>query len=212
MPPDDRPIPRFIAEPPQEALPYGRWADALAERFLAECRRIDSDEDLGEPGDVIWFPDRSYGGRTYVPATAPTSTGFEVFGYVSFTREHEGAEATDFFSVADFTDETADANPDWRLDLSDQQIAIWRGPQGRRGEIALVWGVALEHKGLVVTAELGPTTTDQCALMEDRFTLVSLDAYTGDYLEVVLWGSDGREIAAESLYADENEGPDSSDG
>ena len=49
MPPDDRPIPRFIAEPPQEALPYGRWADALAERFLAECRRIDSDEDLGEP-------------------------------------------------------------------------------------------------------------------------------------------------------------------
>ena len=212
MPPDDRPIPRFIAEPPQEALPYGRWADALAERFLAECRRIDSDEDLGEPGDVLWFPDRSYGGRTYVPATAPTSTGFEVFGYVSFTREHEGAEATDFFSVADFTDETADANPDWRLDLSDQEIASWRGPQGRRGEIALVWGVALEHKGLVVTAELGPTTTDQCALMEDRFTLVSLDAYTGDYLEVVLWGSDGREIATESLYADENEGPDSSDG
>ena len=216
MPPDDRPIPRFIAEPPQEALPYGRWADALAERFLAECRRIDSDEDLGEPGDVIWFPDRSYGGRTYVPATAPTSTGFEVFGYVSFTREHEGAEATDFFSVADFTDETADANPDWRLDLSDQEIASWRGPQGRRGEIALVWGVALEHKGLVVTAELGPTTTDQCALMEDRFTLVSLDAYTGDYLEVVLWGSDGREIAAESLYADEDDGsppsPDSSDG
>ncbi|TMK63403.1 MAG: hypothetical protein E6G07_10195 [Actinobacteria bacterium] len=216
MPPDDRPIPRFIAEPPQEALPYGRWADALAERFLAECRRIDSDEDLGEPGDVIWFPDRSYGGRTYVPATAPTSTGFEVFGYVSFTREHEGAEAADFFSVADFTDETADANPDWRLDLSDQEIASWRGPQGRRGEIALVWGVALEHKGLVVTAELGPTTTDQCALMEDRFTLVSLDAYTGDYLEVVLWGSDGREIAAESLYADEDDGsppsPDSSDG
>jgi len=212
MPPDDRPIPRFIAEPPQEALPYGRWADALAERFLAECRRIDSDEDLGEPGDVLWLPDRSYGGRTYVPASAPTSTGFEVFGYVSFTREHEGAEATDFFSVADFTDETADANPDWRLDLSDQEIASWRGPQGRRGEIALVWGVALEHKGLVVTAELGPTTTDQCALMEDRFTLVSLDAYTGDYLEVVLWGSDGREIATESLYADENEGPDSSDG
>src|SRR5207302_7113343 len=216
MPPDDRPIPRFIAEPPQEALPYGRWADALAERFLAECRRIDSDEDLGEPGDVIWFPDRSYGGRTYVPATAPTSTGFEVFGYVSFTREHEGAEAADFFSVADFTDETADANPDWRLDLSDQEIASWRGPQGRRGEIALVWGVALEHKGLVVTAELGPTTTDQCALIEDRFTLVSLDSYTGDYLEVVLWGSDGREIASESLYAEEDDGsppsPDSSDG
>jgi hypothetical protein len=203
MPPDDRPIPRFVAEPAQEALPYGRWADALAERFLAEAARIESDEDLGTPGAVTWFPDRTYGGRTYVPATAPTSTGYELFGYVSFTREHEGAEARDFEAVADFTDETAEANPDWRLDLSDQEIATWRGPQGRRGEIALVWGVALEHKGLVVTAELGPTTTDQCALVDDRFTLVSLDAYTGDYLEVVLWGSDGREVAAESLYAEE---------
>jgi hypothetical protein len=203
MPPDDRPIPRFIAEPPQEALPYGRWADALAERFLEAVRGIEADEDLGEPGPINWFPDRTYGGRTYVPATAPTSTGYELFGFVSFTREHEGAPAENFDAFADFTDETAEANPDWRLDLTDHEIATWRGTQGRRGEVTLVWGVALEHKGLSVTAELGPTTTDQCALLEDRFTLVSLDNYTGDYLEVVLWGSDGREIAAESLYADE---------
>jgi hypothetical protein len=204
MPPDERPIPRFVAEPPQEALPYGRWADALGDRFLEACRRIQAEEDLGEPGSINWFPDRTYGGRTYVPATAPTSTGYELFGYVSFTREHEGAEARDFVATADFTDETAEANPDWKLDLTDQEIASWRGTQGRRGEITLVWGVALEHKGLVVTAELGPTTTDQCALLDDRFTLVSLDAFTGDYLEVVLWGSDGREIASESLYADED--------
>jgi hypothetical protein len=138
-----------------------------------------------------------------VPATAPTSTGFELFGYVSFTREHEGAEAAEFEATADFTDETAEANPDWQLDLTDLEIASWRGPQGRRGEIALVWGVSVEHKGIAVTAELGPTVTDQCALIEDRFTLVSLDAYTGDYLEVRLWGSDGREIASESLYEEE---------
>jgi hypothetical protein len=204
MPPEERPIPRFVAEPPQEALPYGRWADALGDRFLEACRRIDSDEDLGEPGAINWFPDRTYGGRTYVPATSTSSTGYELFGYVSFTREHEGAEARDFIATADFTDETAEANPDWRLDLTDQEIASWRGAQGRRAEITLVWGVALEHKGLVVTAELGPTTTDQCALLDDRFTLVSLDAFTGDFLEVVLWGSDGREIATESLYADED--------
>ena len=208
MPPEDRPIPRFVAEPPQEALPYGRWAETLAEHFREECADLEADEDLGEPGPITWFPDRTYGGRTYVPATAPTSTGFELFGYVSFVREHEGAEAREFFTIADFTDETAEANPDWRLDISDQEIATWRGTQGRRGEIALVWGVALEHKGIAVTAELGPTTTDQCALVEDRFTLVSLDAFTGDYLEVVLWGSDGREIAAESLYSDEDDDGD----
>ena len=56
-----------------------------------------------------------------------------------------------------------------------------------------------------MTTELGPTTTDQCALVEDRFTLVSLDNYTGDYVEVVLWGTDGREIASESLYEDDED-------
>ena len=200
MPPDERPIPRYIAEPPQEALPYGRWADALAERFLEAVRDIRTDEDLGDPGDVQWFPDRTLAGRTFVPASAPTSNGYELFGYVSFEREHEGAEATAFEAVADWTDETAEANPDWVLDLSDRELMTWRGAQGRRGELTLVWGVALTHNGVVATSELGPTTTDQCAIVEDRFTLVSLDSYTGDFLEVKLWGAGGAEVAAESLY------------
>ena len=203
MPPDERPIPRFIAEPPQEALPYGRWAESLAAHFRAACSRIETEEDLGEPGDVTWFPDRTWGGRTYLPATAPTSNGYELFGYVSFTREHEGAEATDFAALADWTDETAEANPDWKLDLSDQELATWRGPQARRGEITLVWGVALTANGVVATSELGPTTTDQCAIIEDRFTLISLDNYTGDYIEIKLWGAGGGEVAAESLYEEE---------
>jgi hypothetical protein len=203
MPPDERPIPRFIAEPPQEALPYGRWAETLAGHFLAAVSRIETEEDLGEPGAVNWFPDRTWGGRTYMPATAPTSNGFELFGYVSFTREHEGAQATDFAALADWTDETAEANPDWQLDLSDQELATWRGTQGRRGDITLVWGVALTSNGVVATAELGPTTTDQCAIIEDRFTLVSLDNYTGDYIEIKLWGAGGGEVAAESLYEEE---------
>jgi len=204
MPPDERPIPRFIAEPPQEALPYGRWADTLSSYFLEAVQRIETEEDLGEPGDVTWFPDRTWAGRTYMPATAPTSNGYELFGYVSFTREHEGAQAEDFAALADWTDETAEANPDWVLDLSDQELAVWRGPQGRRGEITLVWGVALTANGVVATAELGPTTTDQCAIIEDRFTLVSLDNYTGDFLEIKLFGAGGGEVAAESLYEDED--------
>ena len=203
MPPEERPIPRFVAEPPQEVLPYGRWADALGERFREACALIEADEDIGEPGDITWFPDRTFSGRTYVPATAPTSEGFEVFGYVSFTREHEGAEATAFEARADYTDETAEANPDWELDLSDHEITSWRGPQGRRGEMTLVWGVAIRSGGAIVTAELGPTVTDQCQLSEDRFTLVSLDNYTGDYIHVKLWSGTGGELAAESLYEEE---------
>ena len=205
MPPTDRFVCRFSAEPPQEGLPYGRWAEALAERFVDACGAVEAEDDLGAPGEVSWFPDRTFAGRTYVPASTTTTNGYELFGYVSYEREHEGAEATAFEAVADWTDETAEANPDWVLDLSDREITTWRGPQGRRGEITLVWGVTLTQNGVVATAELGPTTTDQCAIVEDRFTLVSLDSYGGDYLEVKLWGAGGGEVASESLYEDDDE-------
>ena len=184
----------FAAEASQEPLPYGRWAEALGEQFAAVAE--------SSIGDISWFPDRTWAGRTYVPATAPAEGG-EVFGYVSYTREHEGAEATTFQAAADFTEETADENPDWTLDLSDSEIGVWRGTEGRRGVITLVWGVALVANGVAATAELGPTTTDQCTLVDDRFTLVSLDAYTGDYVEVALFGARGAELARESLYEDE---------
>ena len=193
----------YAAEPPQEPLPYGRWGEALGEHFSDAFGAIAADEDLGEPGEITWFPDRTWGGRTYVPATASTSTGFELFGYVSYTREHEGAQAADFSATVEYTDETAEANPDWSLDLSDQPIGHWRGPEGRRGEITLVWGVALVDGGVVATCELGPTTTDQCALVDERFTLVSLDGYTGDLVEVRLYGPKGAELATESLYEDD---------
>jgi hypothetical protein len=198
MPPAERQVPMFAAEPSQEPLPYGRWGEALGEHFAAAApdgRSIDS-------GDIAWFPERTWNGRTYVPATAAADGG-EVFGYVSYTREHEGAQAIDFLATADFTEETADQNPDWTLDLSDEEIGQWRGPQGRRGVITLVWGVAMVPNGVVATAELGPTTTDQCELVDDRFTLVSVDAYTGDYVEVRLYGARGAELARESLYEDE---------
>jgi hypothetical protein len=199
VPPDERPIPRFTAEPPQEPLPYGRWAEALGERF-AEAARAETDADIG---DIRWFPDRSFGGRTYVPATAPSGDEGEVCGYVSYRREHEGAQATDFQAAAYYTEDTAEENPDWTLDLSDEEIGHFRGTGGRRGAVTLVWGSALVPNGAVATAELGPTTTDQCELVDDRFTLISLDKYTGDYVEVRLYGPRGDELASESLYEEE---------
>lgn len=193
----------YVAQVPQEPVPYGRWEETLRSHFLVAAGAIASDEEIGEPGTLVWFPERTWNGRTYVPVTAPTSEGFELFGYVSYTREHEGAEAAEFEAVADYTDETAEANPDWTLDLSDQEIGHWRGPEGRRGAITLVWGVALVPDGAVATTELGPTTTDQCILVDNRFTLISLDDYTGDYVEVRLYAKRGAELAQESLYEDE---------
>lgn len=202
MPPSTRPIPQFFAEPPQEPLPYGRWAEALEGHLLEAARRLEDYGELGEPGTALWFPERTLGRRTYVPATVDTDAGFELFGFVSYTRSGERAEAADFKASVDWTDVTIADNPDWKLDLSEAELGHWRGHDGRRGELTLVWGVSHVSGGDIATAELGPTITDQCAVIEDRFTLASLDDYTGDYVEVRLWDKRNRELATESLYED----------
>ena len=204
MTPTDRFVISFAAEPPQESLPYGRWADTLRDYFLAACREIDAeDEDLGEAGEIAWFPDRTYGGRTYVPAVARTSTGYELFGFVSFSEA--GGGPSDFLARAEFTSETAESNPDWKLDLNDDVVGRWRGEQGNAAEMTLIWGVPLVAGGVVVTAELAGLTVDQCELVDERFTLLAPDNYRSDYLEVKLWDRRGGELASESLYVEDDE-------
>jgi hypothetical protein len=206
MPPIDRVVPRFIAEPPQEVLPYGRWAEALSEHFLEAVAAIKAeDTDLGDPGEITWYPDRTYAGRTYVPATAPTSTGLELFGYVSFDPGDASSEPDEFVSRADFTTETAERHPEWSLDLSEEVIGRWRGEQGKVAEITLVWGVPLVDGGALVTAELADLAVDQCPLLDGRFTLVAPDAYRSDLLDIKLWDRKGAEVASESLYEEDDE-------
>jgi hypothetical protein len=206
MTPTDRFVPRFAAEPPQETLPYGRWASTLGGHFREACADIDTEgEDLGEAGDVTWFPDRTWNGRTYVPATAPTANGFELFGYVSFVEGDDGPEADSFYAEADFTDQVADRNPDWELDVSDEVIGRWRGEQGKVAAMTLVWGVSLVADGAIATAELADLAVDQCELTEERFTLIAPDDYRGDFLEVRLWDGRGSRLASESLYEDDEE-------
>ena len=88
MPPEIRVVPRFAAEPSQELLPYGRWAERLQEELLAACLRIDPGEaeDIGELGEITWYPDRTWHGRTYAPATASTSySGLPASNRTDFT-------------------------------------------------------------------------------------------------------------------------------
>ena len=204
MPPTERFVISFAAEPPQEALPYGRWAETLREHFLSACREIDSEgEDLGEAGEIAWFPDRTYCGRTYVPAVARTSTGYELFGFVSFSEANGGP--SDFVTRAEFTSETAESNPDWKLDLNDDVVGRWRGEQGNVADMTLVWGVPLIPGGVAVTAELAGLAVDQCELLSERFTLLAPDNYRSDYLEVKLWDRRGSQLASESLYVEDDE-------
>jgi len=207
MPPTDRFVISFAAEPPQEALPYGRWADTLREHFVAACRDIDAgEEEIGEPGEIRWFPDRTFEGVTYVPAVARTSTGYEMFGYVSFTDSGDnGSGPDDFEARADFTSDVAEQNPDWKLDLNEMVLGSWRGEGGNSAEMTLVWGVPTIPGGDVVTAELADLAVDQCSLVEERFTLIAADNYRGDYLDVKLWGRRGEVLAVESLYVEDDD-------
>ncbi len=208
MPPTERFVISFAAEPPQEPLPYGRWADTLGEHFHQACRDLDSEgADLGEAGEIAWFPDRSWNARTYVPGVARTTTGYELFGFVSFAEAGDGRPGgpSDFLARADFTSETAESNPDWKLDLNDDVIGRWRGENGQVADMTLVWGVPLLTGGQLVTAELAGLTVDQCAVVEERFTLVAPDNYRGDYLDITLWDGRGRALAAESLYVEDDD-------
>ena len=218
MPPLPRPYPRFIADSPQEGKPYGRWEERLRNEFAEACS-----EHAGEAGGPLdpetikWFPERGWGGRVYVPATGRAAEGeaaaddeqaegpLEYFGWVSFERPEDG-EPSDLSARADFTDVTAEDNPDWKIDLSDDVIGPWHAEGDRGGDITLVWGLPLVRGAIAATAELDDEVLDQAAVTDGRFTLVAIDAVRGFgddlYLEVKLWDRLLREIASESLYAE----------
>jgi hypothetical protein len=204
MPPTDRFVISFAAEPPQEGLPYGRWGETLKGHFLGAVREMDTEgEEIGAVDtDIAWYPDRTYCGRTYIPAIARTSEGYEVFGYVSFAEGSEGPSGFD--ARADFTSELAEANPDWKLDLNDEVIGTWRGELGNVAEMTLVWGTPLIPGGSLVTGELANLAVDQCELSDERFTLIAPDNYRSDFLEIKLWGKNGNELATESLYVEDD--------
>jgi hypothetical protein len=219
MPPLPRPYPRFIADSSQEGKPYGRWEERLSAEFVKACAPHAGEAGAPlDPETLRWFPERAWGGRVYVPATGQASEAesdesgegtaapaIEYFGWVSFERP-EGGEAGDLRSGADFTDVTAEDNPDWRIDLSDDVIGRWRAEGDRGGDVTLVWGLPLVRGAVAATAELDGEVLDQAPVTDGRFTLVAVDAVRGFgdelYLEVKLWNRTLRPIAAESLYAE----------
>ena len=128
----------FIASASVEGLPYGRWGARLRDEFAKACEPHVS-EAGGPPGEVTWFPERAWGGRVYVPAVAPVEGAqepSEYFGLVSLVRPEgeESGEPSAFEATADFTDVTADQNPDWMIDLNEEVIGSWRGESDRRGD------------------------------------------------------------------------------
>jgi hypothetical protein len=207
MAPNPRPIPRFIADSSQEGIAHGRWAEQLADSFRGACGEIkELPAGVSAPEKIDWFPERSWGGRTWVPATARVeaeSGQIELFGHVSYVPREEG-DPEDLRAEADFTDVLAEDNSDWKIDLNDDVIGRWRGEGGMAGDVTLVWGRPLVPGAVAATAELDAETVDQEPTSDDRFTLVALDALAGYgddiFMTVKLWSKRAQELAAESLY------------
>ena len=208
MPPNPRPIPRFIADSTQEGIPHGRFAERLVAEFRTACEQIgDLPEGTEIPEQIDWFPERAWGGRVWVPATARTEGPegtLELFGHVSYELP-EGGEPDVFRASTDFTDVLAENNPDWQIDVNDDVIGQWRGENGRAGAVTLVWGRPLVRGAVAASAELETETVDQEVVSDERFTLIALDALKGYgddvFLEVKLWSRKAQELASESLYA-----------
>ena len=208
MPPNPRPIPRFIANTTQEGIPHGRFAERLRDAFAAAVAEIaDLPQGAALPEEVDWFPERAWGGRVWVPCSARTESEegtLELYGHASYVQPPEG-EPSDFAAKADFTDVLAEDNPDWRIDLNDDVVGRWRGENGRAGAVTLVWGRPLVRGAVAATAELEAETVDQELISQDRFTLIALDALEGYgdevFMQVKLWSRRADELASESLYS-----------
>lgn len=209
MAPNPRPIPRFIADSTQEGIPHGRFAERLAGELRGACEAVeDLPDDVAAPAEFDWFPERAWGGRVWVPATARTEGPdgpLELFGHVSYVQPEDGGEPTGFRTTADFTDVLAEDNPGWQIDLNDDVIGRWRGENGRGGAVTLVWGRPLVRGAVAATAELELETVDQEVVSDGRFTLIALDALRGYgddiFMQVKLWNRRAQTLATESLYA-----------
>ncbi len=210
MPPNPRPIPRFIADSTQEGIPHGRFAERLGAEFRQACTAIEGlPAGVEVPESPDWYPERAWGGRVWVPCTAraagPEGAGeLELFGHVSYVLP-KGGEPGDLSAQADFTDVLAEDNPDWKIDLNDEVIGRWRGENGRAGAVTLIWGRPLVQGAVAATADLDLETVDQEVVSDGRFTLLALDALEGFgddvFVQVKLWNRRAQELATESLYA-----------
>ncbi|MGE4427300.1 MAG: hypothetical protein AB7G37_12680 [Solirubrobacteraceae bacterium] len=207
----ERFLPRYAAEPPQETVPYGRWADRLKATFLEQVEQLEPDPDepseadgIGEPGELAWFPDRTWHGRTFMPITARTTTGLEVYGHVRFVPAGEAGEPAALEAEADVTSEIAEDNPDWSIDLCETVVGAWRG-DGDTAAMTLVWGRPMVPGAKFAVAELNGIVVDRCPVINGVFTLLAPDDYHGDTLEIVATTDSGEELARESLYDDEDD-------
>ena len=156
MPPEERFVCRFAAEPsagPAALRPLGRHARTPSS-WRRACGSTTRARTSARPGQMTWFPDRTWGGRTYVPASTRSSTGFELYGYVSFTPgdQPRSPRTSSHGRTSPTSPPTTTPSGGWTSPR--RSIGGWRGEQGKVAAMTLVWGHPLLRGAATATAEL----------------------------------------------------------
>ena len=211
MPPVERFVCRFAAEPPQEALPHGDWAQTPAGRVPRRlpAHRQPRARSSARRASCAGSPTARWNGRTYVPVTARTTTDLELFGYVSFVpgdpergrRRADGLRGDRRLHRRDGRAQPGLA--DRRLRGGRRRLARRGRPQ--RGHDARVGRAAARARASWPPPSSPASPSTSARSLDDRFTLIAPDDYRGDFLDVKLWDADGRELASESLYVDDDD-------
>ena len=85
--------------------------------------------ELGEAGEIHWFPDRTWSGPHLRPRDRahrhrPRALRLRVLR----ARRRRRRE---LYAWADYTPDIAEDHPEWRMDISQEVVGGWRGERGR---------------------------------------------------------------------------------
>ena len=122
------PLRRRAAAGAAALRPLGRDAAGRVPRRAA-CASTARTTSSARPGEIAWFPDRTWHGRTYVPATARTSHRPRALRLRLASRRRRDGEPADFHAVADVTERDRRGQPG----LADRPLRRGRRRLARRG-------------------------------------------------------------------------------
>ena len=103
-------------------------------------RSTSSSEELGEPGDDQLVPRPQLERADVRAGDIDHGERVRAVRLRELRPRGEDGDPSDFSAQVDFTEETAEHNPDWKLDLCDEVIGAWRGHGGAVAAMTLVWG------------------------------------------------------------------------
>ena len=199
------PLRRRAAAGPAALRPLGRHAAGRVPRRLPAGSTPRASE-LGEAGAIDLVPRPHVGGPHLRPVTARTTTGLDLFGYVSFTPGDDERRARRLLRRGPTSPtRPPTATPSGRWTSARRSIGGWRGENGEVAAMTLVWGVPARARRRDRHRRARRPHRRPVPVAEDRFTLIAPGRLPRRLPRDRALGRAGGELARESLYEDDGE-------